>query len=182
MILDERGESLDSATLASRLGRWRDDGRPAAVFIIGGDDGLAPSLRDKAERAARVRRRHLAAPARAHHAAGADLSRRQHPVRASLSSRLRLLSQDAAALLHSHDERFGTVTPIRLAHWPPSLGLALLLAPFRPTPNPRSMRCASATRSSRRSAPSRRRPPRPRPSSRTRSRPSARTGASSTRL
>jgi 23S rRNA (pseudouridine1915-N3)-methyltransferase len=48
LILDERGESLDSATLAQRLGRWRDDGRPAAIFIIGGDDGLAPSLRDKA--------------------------------------------------------------------------------------------------------------------------------------
>jgi len=48
ILLDERGESLDSATLAQRLGRWRDDGRPAAVFIIGGDDGLAPSLRDKA--------------------------------------------------------------------------------------------------------------------------------------
>jgi 23S rRNA (pseudouridine1915-N3)-methyltransferase len=48
IILDERGESLDSATLASRLGRWRDDGRPAAVFVIGGDDGLAPPLRDKA--------------------------------------------------------------------------------------------------------------------------------------
>jgi len=48
IILDERGESLDSAGLASRLGRWRDDGRPATVFIIGGDDGLAPSLRDKA--------------------------------------------------------------------------------------------------------------------------------------
>ena len=48
LILDARGESLDSGTLASRLGRWRDDGRPAAVFIIGGDDGLAPSLRDKA--------------------------------------------------------------------------------------------------------------------------------------
>jgi 23S rRNA (pseudouridine1915-N3)-methyltransferase len=48
ILLDERGESLDSATLANRLGKWRDDGRPAAVFIIGGDDGLAPSLRDKA--------------------------------------------------------------------------------------------------------------------------------------
>jgi 23S rRNA (pseudouridine1915-N3)-methyltransferase len=48
VILDERGESLDSTTLASRLGRWRDDGRPAALFIIGGDDGLAPNLRDKA--------------------------------------------------------------------------------------------------------------------------------------
>jgi 23S rRNA (pseudouridine1915-N3)-methyltransferase len=48
IILDERGEDLDSATLAKRLMRWRDDGRPATVFIIGGDDGLAPSLRDKA--------------------------------------------------------------------------------------------------------------------------------------
>ena len=48
IILDERGENLDSATLAERLRRWRDDGRPAAVFIIGGDDGLAPNLREKA--------------------------------------------------------------------------------------------------------------------------------------
>lgn len=48
VILDERGESLDSASLAMRLARWRDDGRPATVFIIGGDDGLAPTLRDKA--------------------------------------------------------------------------------------------------------------------------------------
>ena len=44
----QRGKNLDSATFAAQLGRWRDDGRPAAVFIIGGDDGLAPSLRDKA--------------------------------------------------------------------------------------------------------------------------------------
>src|SRR5262249_10843774 len=48
IILDERGESLDSASLAQRLARWRDDGRPAAVFVSGGDDGLAPTLRDKA--------------------------------------------------------------------------------------------------------------------------------------
>ena len=48
LILDQRGDSLDSSTLAARLGRWRDDGRPATAFIIGGDDGLAPSLRDKA--------------------------------------------------------------------------------------------------------------------------------------
>jgi 23S rRNA (pseudouridine1915-N3)-methyltransferase len=49
VILDERGESLDSAALAALLARWRDDGRPAAVFVIGGDDGLAASLRDKAK-------------------------------------------------------------------------------------------------------------------------------------
>jgi 23S rRNA (pseudouridine1915-N3)-methyltransferase len=48
VILDERGESLDSAGLAALLRRWRDDGRPAAVFVIGGDDGLAASLRDRA--------------------------------------------------------------------------------------------------------------------------------------
>ena len=48
LILDQRGEGLDSATLAARLGNWRDAGRPAAVFLIGGDDGLAPTLRDKA--------------------------------------------------------------------------------------------------------------------------------------
>ena len=48
IILDERGENLGSAQLAARLGHWRDEGRPAAVFIIGGDDGLAPTLRENA--------------------------------------------------------------------------------------------------------------------------------------
>jgi 23S rRNA (pseudouridine1915-N3)-methyltransferase len=48
ILMDERGENLDSATLAERLRRWRDDGRTAAVFVVGGDDGLAPTLREKA--------------------------------------------------------------------------------------------------------------------------------------
>ena len=48
VVLDERGENLTSAALAARLGRWRDDGRPATVFMIGGDDGLAPTLRETA--------------------------------------------------------------------------------------------------------------------------------------
>jgi 23S rRNA (pseudouridine1915-N3)-methyltransferase len=48
VIMDERGENLDSAALAALLRRWRDDGRPAAVFVIGGDDGLAESLRERA--------------------------------------------------------------------------------------------------------------------------------------
>jgi len=48
IVLDSRGETLDSAAFAKRLGRWRDDGRQDAVFIIGGDDGLMPSLREKA--------------------------------------------------------------------------------------------------------------------------------------
>ncbi|MGH6767468.1 MAG: 23S rRNA (pseudouridine(1915)-N(3))-methyltransferase RlmH [Xanthobacteraceae bacterium] len=48
VILDERGEALSSATFAGRLQGWRAENRPAVVFIIGGADGLAPSLRDKA--------------------------------------------------------------------------------------------------------------------------------------
>jgi 23S rRNA (pseudouridine1915-N3)-methyltransferase len=47
-ILDQRGDNLDSRSLAAQLARWRDDGRPAAVFVVGGDDGLAPSLREAA--------------------------------------------------------------------------------------------------------------------------------------
>jgi 23S rRNA (pseudouridine1915-N3)-methyltransferase len=49
VVLDERGETLGSAGFAARLGRWRDDGRGNAVFIIGGADGLAGSLRDRAD-------------------------------------------------------------------------------------------------------------------------------------
>lgn len=49
VLLDARGENLDSGELAARLGQWRDDGRPAAAFVIGGPDGLAASLQEKAE-------------------------------------------------------------------------------------------------------------------------------------
>jgi 23S rRNA (pseudouridine1915-N3)-methyltransferase len=49
VILDERGESIPSPAFAGRLQAWRGATRPAAVFIIGAADGLAPSLRDKAE-------------------------------------------------------------------------------------------------------------------------------------
>ena len=48
IMLDERGENLDSRSFAAKIGRWRDDGRPDAVFVIGGDDGLVPTLREKA--------------------------------------------------------------------------------------------------------------------------------------
>ena len=48
VLLDGRGDHLDSAALAGQIGRWRDAGLPAAVFIIGGDDGLAPALRERA--------------------------------------------------------------------------------------------------------------------------------------
>jgi len=48
VVLDEHGDNLDSAAFAGQLRKWRDDGRPAIAFIIGGDDGLMPTLRDKA--------------------------------------------------------------------------------------------------------------------------------------
>jgi 23S rRNA (pseudouridine1915-N3)-methyltransferase len=49
IMLDERGESLGSADFADHVRKWRDGGVPAAVFIVGGPDGLAQSLRDKAK-------------------------------------------------------------------------------------------------------------------------------------
>ena len=49
VLLDAKGETIDSAGLAGLLVKWRADDRPAAVFLIGGADGLAASLRDKAE-------------------------------------------------------------------------------------------------------------------------------------
>jgi 23S rRNA (pseudouridine1915-N3)-methyltransferase len=48
IVLDKGGENLDSATMAVRLGTWRDAGRPAAVFVIGGADGLAAEAKNRA--------------------------------------------------------------------------------------------------------------------------------------
>src|SRR5262245_19623239 len=48
VILDARGESMNSAGFASRVQEWRLQNKPAVVFIIGAADGLAPSLREKA--------------------------------------------------------------------------------------------------------------------------------------
>jgi len=49
VILDQHGENLDSAALAALLQRWRTDNCPTAAFIIGGADGLAPSLAQRAK-------------------------------------------------------------------------------------------------------------------------------------
>ncbi|MGY4196756.1 MULTISPECIES: 23S rRNA (pseudouridine(1915)-N(3))-methyltransferase RlmH [unclassified Bradyrhizobium] len=48
VALDERGKSIDSATFARQLGRWRDEGTAHTVFVIGGADGLSPELQRKA--------------------------------------------------------------------------------------------------------------------------------------
>lgn len=49
VILDERGDNLDSAALAAAVRRWREEDRPALCFVIGGADGLAQNLRDRAK-------------------------------------------------------------------------------------------------------------------------------------
>ena len=50
VLLDERGENLSSANFAGQLQASRAQDRPATVFIIGGADGLAPTLRERASR------------------------------------------------------------------------------------------------------------------------------------
>ncbi|TWI34518.1 23S rRNA (pseudouridine(1915)-N(3))-methyltransferase RlmH [Paracoccus sulfuroxidans] len=48
VVLDERGQMLTSPELASRIASWRDQARDIA-FVIGGADGIAPELRDRAD-------------------------------------------------------------------------------------------------------------------------------------
>ncbi len=49
VVLDERGSTMNSASFASHLQDWRAQDRPVVTFIIGGADGLAPSLRERAD-------------------------------------------------------------------------------------------------------------------------------------
>lgn len=49
VCLDERGKLLSSPQLADQLGRWRDDGIRDAAFVIGGADGIDPTLRARAD-------------------------------------------------------------------------------------------------------------------------------------
>jgi len=44
VTLDERGKSLGSEAFANLVSRWRDEGRAAASFVIGGADGLDPDF------------------------------------------------------------------------------------------------------------------------------------------
>ena len=47
VIMDGRGESMSSSAFAGRLQGWRVQDIPAVTFIVGGHDGLAPTLREK---------------------------------------------------------------------------------------------------------------------------------------
>jgi 23S rRNA (pseudouridine1915-N3)-methyltransferase len=49
ILLDERGEQLDSAGFARRIGRWRDDGVRELRFCIGAADGFDDLDREKAD-------------------------------------------------------------------------------------------------------------------------------------
>jgi len=49
IVLDARGKSLSSEDFAKRLAAFRDQGAPAALFLIGGADGLAEEARKDAD-------------------------------------------------------------------------------------------------------------------------------------
>ena len=44
VALDELGNTIGSEDFAKRLARWRDDGKRAVSFVIGGADGLEPAF------------------------------------------------------------------------------------------------------------------------------------------
>ena len=49
VVMDEHGENASSQAIAGRLQAWQSAGRGAVAFIVGGADGLAPSLRQGAD-------------------------------------------------------------------------------------------------------------------------------------
>ncbi|MEG3660972.1 23S rRNA (pseudouridine(1915)-N(3))-methyltransferase RlmH [Celeribacter halophilus] len=49
VTMDERGKLLSSPEFASKLAEWRDAGRSDVAFVIGGADGIDPSLRTQAD-------------------------------------------------------------------------------------------------------------------------------------
>jgi 23S rRNA (pseudouridine1915-N3)-methyltransferase len=49
IVFDERGRAIDSEAFAAKLRDWRDQARPSLSCVIGGPDGLDPSLRDGAD-------------------------------------------------------------------------------------------------------------------------------------
>jgi len=50
IALDERGKATDSEAFAANIGDWRDNGKHDLFFIIGGADGLAAEIRQRADR------------------------------------------------------------------------------------------------------------------------------------
>lgn len=50
VALDPRGKDCSSEQLATLIGDWRDEGRAAAFFAIGGANGHSDALRSRADR------------------------------------------------------------------------------------------------------------------------------------
>jgi 23S rRNA (pseudouridine1915-N3)-methyltransferase len=48
VALDSQGRAMTSEGFAAQLGQWRDSGRASVIFMIGGADGLAPPLKQRA--------------------------------------------------------------------------------------------------------------------------------------
>lgn len=49
IALDERGKNVSTSTLAAHLQRQIDSGAPDIAFVIGGPDGLDPTIRQRAD-------------------------------------------------------------------------------------------------------------------------------------
>lgn len=49
VVLDSRGQNLDSAAIAGEIRAWRDSGRDAVTFVVGGDDGLGEEIKRRAD-------------------------------------------------------------------------------------------------------------------------------------
>jgi len=49
VVLDSRGQNASSDNFAQRIRAWRDGGREAVYFIIGGANGLAAGMLDDAD-------------------------------------------------------------------------------------------------------------------------------------
>jgi 23S rRNA (pseudouridine1915-N3)-methyltransferase len=47
--MDERGRQMTSPDFAEMLAGWRDQGRSEVAFVIGGADGIDPTLRSRAD-------------------------------------------------------------------------------------------------------------------------------------
>ncbi len=47
--MDERGAVMSSPEFADQIARWRDQGRQDLAFVIGGADGIDPTLRARAD-------------------------------------------------------------------------------------------------------------------------------------
>ena len=49
VVLDEKGKTMDSRAFAGQLSRWQDEGQRDVAFLIGGADGHATDVRERAQ-------------------------------------------------------------------------------------------------------------------------------------